>query len=117
MEILRQLFMLSKVSSHEIFPPSSKFNNQYFMMHSACKMHTHYDNMPMQYTVIFHGCKNGKFSDKNRESVLIFAPNIDRGYTLEPRLTEAVLTCTHDLCCGAKIRKKLYTPINPSFTI
>ena len=30
------------------------------------------------------------------------------------RLTEAVLTCTHNLCFGAKIRK-LYTPVNPQF--
>ena len=38
---------------------------------------------------------------------LIFAPNIDRGYTLEP-LTEAVLTSTLDLCFRAKIRKNVY---------
>ena len=30
---------------------------------------------------------------------------------------EAVLTSTHDLCFRAKIRKKVYTPVNPSFTI
>ena len=28
----------------------------------------HYDNMPMQYTVIFHGCKNDDFQMK----ILIF---------------------------------------------
>ena len=43
---------------------------------------------------------------------LIFAQNIDCWYTLE-----AVLTSTHDLCFHAKIRKKVYTPVNPSFTI
>ena len=32
------------------------------------------------------------------------------------RLIEAVLTSTHNLCFGAKIRKKC-TPVNPSFTI
>ena len=32
------------------------------------------------------------------------------------RLSEAVLTSTHNLCFGAKKRKK-YTPVNPSFTI
>ena len=40
---------------------------------------------------------------------LIFAQNIDRGYTLEPPLTS-----THDLCFGAKIRKigiPLHTPV------
>ena len=47
----------------------------------------------------------------------IFAKNIDRGYTLEPpHSAEAVLTSTHDLCFGAKIRQ-MYTPVNPKFTI
>ena len=44
----------------------------------------HYDDTPVQYTAIFHGCKNDKFQMKNREFFLIFAQNIDRGYTLEP---------------------------------
>ena len=43
-----------------------------------------HDNMPMQYTVIFHGCKNNNFQMKNSDIFLIFAVNIDRGYTLEP---------------------------------
>ena len=46
---------------------------------------------------------------KNCDIVLIFAKNIDRGYTLEPPpLIEAVLTSTHDLCFSAKIRKNEY---------
>ena len=36
---------------------------------------------------------------------LIFAQNIECGYTLEPP-PEAVLRSTHNLCFGAKIRKK-----------
>ena len=32
-------------------------------------------------------------------------------------IIEAVLTSTHDLCFRAKIRKIMYTPVNPSFTI
>ena len=62
----------------------------------------HYENMPMQYLAIFHGCKNNNFQMKNCDSFLIFAQNIDCGYTLEP---EAVLTSTHNLCFRAKIRK------------
>ena len=69
--------------------------------------HVHYDNTPMQYTAIFHGCKNNDFQRKNCEFFLIFAQNIN---------LEAVLTSTHDLCFRAKIRK-MYTPVNPSFTI
>ena len=36
--------------------------------------------------------------------------------TRKNRLSEAALTSTHNLCFGAKIRKK-YTPVNPNFTI
>ena len=70
----------------------------------------------MQYTVIFHGCKNGNFQMKLAMFLFIFALNIDRGYTLESpeARTEAVLTSTHDLCFRVKIRKK---NANPSFTM
>ena len=43
----------------------------------------HYDNMPMEYSVIFHGWKNGKFQRKNCDIFLIYAQNIDRRYTFE----------------------------------
>ena len=50
-----------------------------------------------------------KFSLENKNDIfLIFAQNIDCGYSLENHLAEAVLTSTHNLCFGAKI---------PSFTI
>ena len=64
----------------------------------------HYENTPMQYTAIFHSCKNNNFHMKNCDIFLIFAQNIDRGYTLE-RLTEAFLTSAYDLCFKAKMRK------------
>ena len=38
----------------------------------------------MQYTAIFHGCKNGNFQIKDVISFLIVAQNTDRGNTLEP---------------------------------
>ena len=44
----------------------------------------HYANMSLQYTAIFHGCKNGNFHMKKCEIFLNFAQNIDRWYTLEP---------------------------------
>ena len=44
----------------------------------------HYENTPMQYTAIFHGCKNDNFQMKIFNIVLIFAQNIDCGHTLEP---------------------------------
>ena len=39
---------------------------------------------PMQYTAIFHGCKNVHFQMKFFFFFLIFAQNINCGYTLEP---------------------------------
>ena len=40
--------------------------------------------LPMQYTAIFHGCKNDNFRMKIFDCFLFFAQNIDCGYTLEP---------------------------------
>ena len=65
------------------------------------------ENITMLYTAIFHGCKKDNFQIKNCDFNFNFAQNID----------EAVLTSTHNLCLRAKIRKKMYTPVNPSFTI
>ena len=44
----------------------------------------HYANMSVQYTAIFHSCKNYNFQMKILDIFLIFAQNIDCGYTLEP---------------------------------
>ena len=44
----------------------------------------HHENMPMQYTAIFNSRKNDNFQIKNCDIFLIFAQNIDCGYTLEP---------------------------------
>ena len=48
------------------------------------KLDLHYENTPMQYEAIFKGCQNGNFQIKNCDIFLIFAQNIDCGYTLEP---------------------------------
>ena len=48
------------------------------------KSPTHYANMSVQYTAIFHGCKNDNFQMKCFDIFLIFAQNKDCGYTLEP---------------------------------
>ena len=42
----------------------------------------HYENTPMQYTAIFHGCKNVHFQMKFFNIFFIFAQNIDCGYML-----------------------------------
>ena len=55
----------------------------------------------MQYTAIFHGCKNDNLF---LNFFYILAQNIDCGHTLEP-LQEAFLATTHNLCFRAEIRK------------
>ena len=59
--------------------------------------------------------ETGPFQLKNFDIFLIFAQNIDCGYTLEPP-RRGSLTSTHNLCFGAKIRKigiPLRTPVLP----
>ena len=65
----------------------------------------------MQYPAIFPARKNYIFLMKNCDIFLIFAQNIHRGYTLD-HFIAAVLTSTHNLCLRAKIREKMYTPVN-----
>ena len=43
------------------------------------KIPSHYENTPMQYTAIFHRCKNDNFQMKNSDIFLIFAQTLDRG--------------------------------------
>ena len=75
------------------------------------------NNTPMQYKCDFSALKFGNFHMKKCDIFLVFAQNINCGYTIEPLLfSEAVLTSTHNICFRAK-NKKMNTPVNPSFTI
>ena len=47
---------------------------------SVCKL-SYYEHTPMQHLAIFHGCKNDNFQMKKIVIFLIFAQNIDCGYT------------------------------------
>ena len=67
----------------------------------------HYANMSAQYTAIFHGCKNDNFQMKFFDIFLIFAQNIDCGYTLEPPQS----------MFWRKNKKNMYTRVNPTFSI
>ena len=75
-----------------------------------------YENTPIQYTANFHGCKKDNFQMKNCDVFFLFLLKTWIVCTRLNRLSEAVLTSTHNLCFGAKIRKTC-TPVNPSFTI
>ena len=46
----------------------------------TAEMENHYDNPPMQYTSIFHGCKIVNFHMKKCDTFLIFVQNIDNSY-------------------------------------
>ena len=62
----------------------------------------HYENKPMQYTEILRVVKKEDLQQKFFDIFRIFAQS------------EAVLTCTHNLCFGTKIRKigiPLHTPV------
>ena len=51
----------------------------------------------MKYLAIFHGCKNDNFQMKNCDIILIFAQNIDRGYSLEWEITKIMNRQTENL--------------------
>ena len=63
----------------------------------------HYENMPMQYTAIFHGCKNDNFRLSIFYYFHIFAQNIDCKYPQS--------------MFWSKNKKIMNTPVNPTFTI
>ena len=67
---------------------------------------SHYENTPMQYTAIFHGCKNDKFH-------LIFFLLFSY-FCSKHRLWVHVITSTHNLCFRAKIRNNV-DPCRPQF--
>ena len=57
--------------------------------------------------------KNWKFSDKNSDIVHISAQNIDCGYSLEPPRRGG----SNEYPQSMFLKKKIHTPISPSFTI
>ena len=71
---------------------------------------SHYENMPIQiYWKFYHQKMKfwyfSYFCSKHRLWVPVRTASM------------AVLTSTHNLCFWAEIRKVMYTPVNPSFTI
>ena len=59
------------------------FNQREFTFLGSCmtlRKHVHV----IYWNINFYGCKNDNFQMKNCDIFLIFAQNIDRGYTLEP---------------------------------
>ena len=79
-------------------------------------MFSHYENTPIQIYGKFHLQKNWKFSAKNSDIFHISAQNIDCGYSLEPPRRGGSNEYPQSMFY-AVIRKIMYTPVNPSFTI
>ena len=76
----------------------------------------HYENMPMQYTVIFKVVKNENFRWKNFDIFLIFAQNIDCGYKLEPPRRGGSNEYPQSMF-WSKNKKNRYTRAYPRFVI
>ena len=76
----------------------------------------HYENLPMQYTEIFLPVKIEKFHWIFKNIFLIFAQNIDCGYTLEPPHRGGSNEYPQSML-WSKNKKNRYTPAYPSFTI
>ena len=101
--------------------PSWKQEKQFKNCHQTkVEVQMHYENLPVQYTEIFLVVKKKKKKKKKKNHhkkliyflFLIFAQNIDCGYTLEPpRLVYP------QFMFWSKNKKNRYTPAYPSFAI
>ena len=82
----------------------------------ACAIQVHYENMPMQYTESFKVVKNENFHQNLFDIFLIFAQNIDCGYTLEPPRRGDSNEYQQSMF-WSKNKTNRYTPAYPSFAI
>ena len=76
----------------------------------------HYENLPIQIYWKVNHRKIENFQTKNSNIFHISAQNIDCGYSLEPPRGGGSNEYPQSIFC-AEIRKIMYTPVNPSFTI
>ena len=88
---------------------------QKIFKHSVCGLMFKYimKTCLFKYTENFT-TKNENFQIKKSDIFHVSAQNIDCWYTLEPPRCGG---STHSVCLWAGIRKIIYTPVNPSFTI
>ena len=77
---------------------------------------SHYENLPMQYTETFSAVKVENFHQEYVDIFLIFAQNIDCGYTLEPPRRGGSNEYPQSMF-WSKIKKNRSTPAYPSFAI
>ena len=77
---------------------------------------SHYENLPMQDIEIFFSIKNLKFHQNSFDIFLIFAQNIDCGYTLEPPRRGGSNEYPQSMF-WSKNKKNRYTSAYPSIAI
>ena len=80
------------------------------------KKRSHYENMPMQYTAIFKVVKTCDMNIFFLLFFLIFAQNIECGYTFEPPRRGGSNEYPQSMF-WSKNKKNIYTPAYPSFAI
>ena len=100
---------------------SDKYPNLMFInlkVYESINVHgfIHYENMPMQYTVISKVVKNENNQQKFFNIFLIFAQNIYCGYTLEPPRRGGSNEYPQSMF-WSKNKKNRHTPAYPSFPI
>ena len=78
---------------------------------------SHYENKPIQIYWKFYNQKRENFQIKNSDIFHISAQNIDCGYSLELPNRRGSSNEYPQSMFWAEIRKIMYTPVNPSFTI
>ena len=76
--------LLSSVASQVFVRPRGHPEDIFCSDKAQIGSNYHYANTPMQDTAIFHSCKNVNFQMKFFNIFLIFAQNIDCGFTIEP---------------------------------
>ena len=76
----------------------------------------HYENTPIQIYWKFYNQKLANFQIKSSNIFHISAQNIDCGDSLEPPRRGGSNEFPQSMF-WAEIRKMMYTPVNPSFTI
>ena len=89
----------------------------YFVETMLLQYFVHHENLPMQYTEIFKVIKNIKKNHSKKFDIfLIFAQNIECGYTLEPPCRGGSNEYPQSMF-WSKNKKNRYSPPYPSFAI
>ena len=99
------LFITTELATSEVVHKVSRAESNFITKTCPCNIQK-----------FFWGCKNENFHWKNFDIFLIFAQNIDCGYTLEPPRRGGSNEYPQSMF-WSKNKKNRYTPAYPSFAI